>query len=102
AGPWNPAGLDFYDRLVDAILARGIDPAVTLYHWDHPQAIEDAGGWTSRDTPLRFADYAAGVAARLGDRVTRWITLNEPLSVITGNVLGFSRPAGPLGAAGIQ
>jgi beta-glucosidase len=77
-GPANRSGLDFYDRLVDALLAAGIAPATTLYHWDLPQELEDAGGWTVRDTALRFADYAAMVAERLGDRVALWTTLNEP------------------------
>jgi beta-glucosidase len=77
-GPANPAGLAFYDRLVDALLDRGIDPVATLFHWDLPQALEDAGGWLSRDTATRFADYAGLVADRLGDRVKLWITLNEP------------------------
>lgn len=77
-GPANPAGLAFYDRLVDALLADGIDPVATLFHWDLPQALEDKGGWMNRDTAHRFADYAALVAARLGDRVKMWITLNEP------------------------
>ncbi|GIG61251.1 beta-glucosidase [Longispora fulva] len=74
----NPRGLDFYDRLVDELVARGIEPIVTLYHWDLPQALEDTGGWTARDTAERFADYAAAVHDRLGDRVPTWTTLNEP------------------------
>jgi beta-glucosidase len=77
-GPAEPRGLDFYDRLVDTLLARGIDPVATLYHWDLPQPLEDAGGWLHRDTAHRFAEYADLVAARLGDRVRLWITLNEP------------------------
>jgi len=77
-GATNPAGLAFYDRLVDALLEQGIAPAVTLYHWDLPQALEDGGGWRSRDTAQRFAEYAALVHDHLGDRVQRWITLNEP------------------------
>jgi beta-glucosidase len=77
-GAPNPAGLAFYDRLVDALLAQGITPAVTLYHWDLPQALEDRGGWLDRDTAQRFADYEALVHDHLGDRVRRWITLNEP------------------------
>ena len=77
-GPANAAGLDHYDRLVDALLSRGIRPLPTLYHWDLPQALEDAGGWPERDTALRFADYAALVAQRLGDRVQVWSTHNEP------------------------
>ncbi|WP_217250054.1 GH1 family beta-glucosidase [Streptomyces sp. AC602_WCS936] len=78
-GPVNPVGLDFYDRLVDALLDAGITPNITLYHWDLPQALQDRGGWTVRDTAEHLADYASVVAARLGDRVTRWATLNEPL-----------------------
>ncbi|MGW4292137.1 GH1 family beta-glucosidase [Micromonospora chersina] len=77
-GPVNPRGLDFYDRLVDALLGRGIDPIVTLYHWDLPQALEDRGGWTARETAEHFADYALAVHQRLGDRVRTWTTLNEP------------------------
>jgi beta-glucosidase len=77
-GTVNARGLDFYERLVDELLSYGITPFVTLYHWDLPQALEDAGGWTNRDTALRFGDYAANVARRLGDRVQFWTTLNEP------------------------
>ncbi|MDG9673521.1 GH1 family beta-glucosidase [Micromonospora sp. DH14] len=77
-GPANPRGLDFYDRLTDTLLDRGIDPIVTLYHWDLPQALEDRGGWTNRDTAEHFATYATAVYARLGDRIDVWTTLNEP------------------------
>ena len=77
-GAANLAGLAFYDRLVDALLEQGISPALTLYHWDLPQALEDGGGWRNRDTAQRFAAYAALVHDHLGDRVQRWITLNEP------------------------
>ena len=79
SGPVNAKGLDFYDRLVDELGARGIAAVPTLFHWDLPQALEDTGGWLNRDTSHRFAEYAAVVADRLGDRVTRWITLNEPI-----------------------
>jgi beta-glucosidase len=79
SGVVNSRGLDFYDRLVDELGARGIAAVPTLFHWDLPQALEDAGGWLNRDTSHRFADYAAVVAERLGDRVGRWITLNEPI-----------------------
>jgi len=72
------ANLDFYDRLVDALLARDIRPVATLYHFDLPQSLEDAGGWANRDTAYRFADFAEAVAARIGDRVAMWNTLNEP------------------------
>jgi len=78
SGPVNQAGLDFYSRLVDGLLAVGIQPALTLYHWDLPQALEDAGGWPARDTAYRFADYAAIVFGALHDRVPMWATLNEP------------------------
>jgi beta-glucosidase len=77
-GPAVPAGLDFYSRLVDELLAHDVEPWVTLYHWDLPQALEDAGGWPVRDTAYRFAEYAQLVHACLGDRVTNWATLNEP------------------------
>ncbi|MFJ3901661.1 GH1 family beta-glucosidase [Streptomyces sp. NPDC090025] len=78
AGKVEPRGLDFYERLVDALLDAGIEPTPTLFHWDLPQALEDEGGWLNRETAYRFGEYAAVVADRLGDRVTRWITLNEP------------------------
>jgi beta-glucosidase len=78
AGRVNQAGLDYYKRLLDALAEREITPAVTLFHWDTPQALQDEGGWANRDTALRFAEYATIVAQALGDRVPRWITLNEP------------------------
>jgi beta-glucosidase len=77
-GPANPAGVAFYDRLVDELLAAGIEPWPTLYHWDLPQELEDAGGWPVRETAYRFAEYAALVYTALGDRVPAWTTLNEP------------------------
>ncbi|WP_103501740.1 MULTISPECIES: GH1 family beta-glucosidase [unclassified Streptomyces] len=77
-GPAVQSGLDFYRRLTDGLLERGITPVVTLYHWDLPQELEDAGGWPERETAERFAEYARLVAEGLGDRVTRWTTLNEP------------------------
>ncbi|GGT78859.1 MULTISPECIES: GH1 family beta-glucosidase [Streptomyces] len=77
-GPAVQKGLDFYRRLVDELLAAGIEPSLTLYHWDLPQDLEDAGGWPERATAERFAQYAGIVAGALGDRVTRWTTLNEP------------------------
>lgn len=78
SGRVNQAGLDHYERLVDGMLARSLVPYATLYHWDLPQALEDRGGWRSRDTALAFADYAAAVVERLGDRVASYATLNEP------------------------
>jgi beta-glucosidase len=77
-GPANAAGLDHYERLVDELVAHGITPVLTLYHWDLPQELEDSGGWGERDTAARFAEYAELVGARLGDRVPIWTTLNEP------------------------
>ncbi|GJF31621.1 beta-glucosidase [Kitasatospora sp. NE20-6] len=92
-GPANPAGLAFYDRLVDALLAAGITPLPTLFHWDLPQALEDDGGWLNRDTAYRFAEYTAAVADRLGDRVPAWITLNEPfVHMVYGYALGIHAP----------
>jgi beta-glucosidase len=77
-GTLNVSGLDFYDSLVDALLEAGIRPFATLYHWDLPQALQEEGGWASRATAEAFADYAAAVAKRLGDRVHDWVTHNEP------------------------
>jgi beta-glucosidase len=86
-------GLDFYDKLVDGLLTRGIDPVVTLYHWDLPQPLEDAGGWAERDTASRFADLALAAHGRLGDRVNSWITLNEPwCSAFLGYASGLHAP----------
>ncbi|MBC6459471.1 GH1 family beta-glucosidase [Actinomadura sp. HBU206391] len=92
-GPVNAAGLAFYDRLVDGLLEAGITPYPTLYHWDLPQVLQDRGGWPERDTAERFAEYAAVVAAALGDRVTEWTTLNEPLcSAWIGHLDGDMAP----------
>src|ERR1019366_8608007 len=92
-GPVNPAGLDYYDRLVDDLLAAGIRPFTTLYHWDLPSALQQAGGWAARETAALFADYSALVAARLGDRVTDWVTLNEPFcSAWIGHLEGRMAP----------
>ena len=92
-GPANQDGLDFYSRLVDALLDKGIQPIPTLYHWDLPQALEDAGGWPERDTAYRFAEYAGLVAERLGDRIPLWLTLNEPwCSAYLGYAAGVHAP----------
>ncbi|MBV0912081.1 GH1 family beta-glucosidase [Anianabacter salinae] len=77
----NPEGLDFYDRLVDGCLARGLAPFATLYHWELPSTLADKGGWANRDTALRFADFAGVVADRIGDRLASLATLNEPWCV---------------------
>lgn len=91
--PLNEKGLDFYDRLVDGLWARGIRPHLTLYHWDLPQALQDEGGWGNRDTIQRFADYAEVVTRRLGDRVDSISTLNEPWVVATlGHEKGIFAP----------
>jgi beta-glucosidase len=80
-GEVNPAGLDFYDRLIDELLEAGITPFPTLYHWDLPQVLEDAGGWPVRATAEAFAEYAAATVRRLGDRIIRWTTVNEPFVI---------------------
>ncbi|PSK99448.1 beta-glucosidase [Murinocardiopsis flavida] len=92
-GAPDPAGLDFYDRLVDSLLGAGIAPLPTLYHFDLPQELEDAGGWLERDTAERFADYTRIALDRLGDRVPRWITLNEPfVHMAYGYAFGVHAP----------
>ncbi len=92
-GAVNEAGLDFYDRLIDTMLAQRIEPYVTLYHWDLPQALQDKGGWANRDTAGYFADYTAAVVHRLGDRVKRWVTINEPwVATMQGHVKGNHAP----------
>ncbi|GAA0529721.1 GH1 family beta-glucosidase [Paractinoplanes ferrugineus] len=100
AGTGRPhsLGLAFYDRLVDGLLERGIAPVPTLFHWDLPQALEDQGGWLSRETSYRFAEYAGIVADKLGDRVRRWITLNEPIvHMAQGYAFGSHAPGRALG-----
>ncbi|PZQ89589.1 MAG: beta-glucosidase [Leifsonia xyli] len=102
SGAVNPAGLAFYSRLVDGLLERGIRPIATLYHWDLPQALEDAGGWPARDTAYRFAEYAARTAEVLGDRVHTWTTLNEPwCSAYLGYGSGAHAPGRTDGAAAL-
>jgi beta-glucosidase len=92
-GAANQRGIAFYDRLVDRLLERGVLPWVTLYHWDLPQELEDAGGWPARDTAYRFADYAEIAMNALGDRVTWWTTLNEPwCSAVLGYETGRHAP----------
>lgn len=92
-GGINRAGVAFYDRLVDRLLELGIEPYLTLFHWDLPQALEERGGWYSRDTAAAFAEYARIMAAQLGDRVDHWITLNEPwIHTVFGHILGTHAP----------
>lgn len=92
-GANNEKGLDFYDRLIDGLLEVGIDPCICLYHWDLPQLLADLGGWTNRDSPGWFADYAMLVARRYGDRVKRWATFNEQsVSTLCGFQWGWSPP----------
>ena len=92
-GPASKTGLDYYDRLTDGLLGAGITPVPTLFHWDLPQALEDAGGWLARETAHRFSDYAALTAGRLTDRIETWYTLNEPFVVTAyGYALGIHAP----------
>jgi beta-glucosidase len=92
-GPVNEKGLDYYRAVLDELAANDISPAVTLFHWDLPQELQDAGGWANRETALRFADYADIVVSALGDRVNRWITLNEPQVVAeNGYRIGHHAP----------
>ena len=104
-GTVNAAGLDFYDKLVDALVDGGIRPFITLYHWDLPQKLQDNGGWLSRDTVDAFVEYADVVTARLGDRVKHWMTHNEPWCIAhlghdSGeHAPGIKDPAGALRVA---
>jgi beta-glucosidase len=103
-GAVNPAGVDFYSRLVDGLRERGIRPVATLYHWDLPQVLEDAGGWPERATADAFAEYAAVLGTALGDRVHTWTTLNEPWCTAYlgygqgGHAPGRTEPAAALAA----
>ena len=102
-GAPNTKGLDFYSRLVDELLAADIMPWLTLYHWDLPQALEDAGGWPARDTAHRFVDYALTVHEALGDRVQNWTTLNEPwCSSFLSYTAGAHAPGRQSVEAGLQ
>jgi beta-glucosidase len=93
SGAVESRGLDFYDRLVDGLIARGITPWLCLYHWDLPQALQDQGGWLNRDMAQKFSDYARVVASRLGDRVKHWATFNEPnVHALFGHGIGEHAP----------
>ena len=103
SGQLNPAGVEFYRRLAEACLARGITPYATLYHWDLPQPLEDAGGWLNRDTAERFRDYAAATRQAFGDLITNWITLNEPwCSAFLGYATGVHAPGKTVGVASME
>ena len=92
-GQINPAGLDFYDHLVDKLLEAGIEPYATLYHWDLPQALQDEGGWPARATAEAFVEYAETLSKCLGDRVKYWVTFNEPfVSAFVGYQEGRHAP----------
>lgn len=93
-GAVNPKGLDFYSRLVDACLERGVEPWVTLYHWDLPEALQVRGGWAERDIVGWFGEYAGAVAEALGDRVKHWMIFNEPLSFVYGGHLAGAHAPG--------
>jgi Glycosyl hydrolase family 1 len=93
-GRINPAGLDYYDHLVDTLLAANIEPFITLHHWDYPQALQDRGGWVNRDNLPYFADFAALMVKRLGDRVRRWATLNEPDDISENDMDGVNTRRG--------
>jgi beta-glucosidase len=92
-GAFNPAGIAFYDRLVDRLLEAGQQPVATLYHWDLPQGLEDDGGWLNRETVERFAEYADHVGAALADRVAHWVPVNEPnVAALRGYATGTHAP----------
>ena len=92
-GKINQKGIDFYDRLIDGALSRGIEPWPTLYHWDLPQAAQDRGGWNNRECAYWFAEYAHEMAERFGDRIKNWVTINEPFcSAWLGHLYGVMAP----------
>ena len=93
-GALNPKGLAFYDRLIDALLEAGIESFVTLCHYDIPQVLEDRGGWIKREMTDWFADYAAAMVKHFGDRVTKWMTINEPICISDDHYGGTVEPPG--------
>lgn len=96
-GPANKAGLAFYDKLLDELLAAGIKPMATLFHWDMPEPLQHKGGWMTRDTAYRFADFALLAGEAFGDRVDKWVTINEPTTVtLNGYALGVHAPGATL------
>ncbi|WP_370893307.1 GH1 family beta-glucosidase [Janibacter sp. GXQ6167] len=103
AGAVNEEGLAFYDRLVDGLLEAGIEPCATLFHWDLPSALQEHGGWRSRETALRFGEYAQVVGERLGDRVAMWCPINEPaIFTMLGHAIGEHAPGLHLGFDSLQ
>ena len=93
AGRVSQAGLDHYRRVAEACLEQGIEPWVTLYHWDLPQGLRDVGGWTNRDTVFRYVDYVTTVGEAMGDLVKHWMLFSEPLNVvISGHLVGMFAP----------
>ncbi len=102
SGEFNPEGIAFYSNLVDALIEAGVQPVATLYHWDLPQELEDAGGWTNRDTAYKFAAYAERMAQELGSRISVWTTLNEPwCAAYLGYAAGVHAPGRTDGAAAL-
>ncbi|MBX3098424.1 MAG: beta-glucosidase [Salinibacterium sp.] len=96
-GPANPAGIAFYDKLLDELLAAGISPMATLFHWDMPEPLQHRGGWMNRDTAYRFADFALLAGESFGDRIDKWVTINEPTTVtLNGYALGVHAPGATL------
>lgn len=93
-GRINLAGLDFYDRLTDALMAANIEPFITIHHWDYPQALYEDGGWIKRDNLHHFADFSAIVSKRLGDRICKWTTFNEPGVIATDGYIGGEHAPG--------
>jgi len=103
SGEFNPEGIAFYSNLVDALIEAGVQPVVTLYHWDLPQELEDDGGWTNRDTAIKFGAYAERMAREFGDRISVWTTLNEPwCSAYLGYGSGVHAPGVVDGAAALS
>ena len=103
SGAWNAKGLDFYERLVDGLLQRGVRPYLTLNHWDLPDALQASGGWANRDTVQRFVEYALAVNARLGDRIAAITTHNEPWVMATlGHETGLFAPGVKSRATAVQ
>ena len=101
-GEVNQAGVDFYHRLIDALLAHGIEPIVTVYHFDLPQALDEQGGWNNRATIDAFADYCRILFSEYGSKVTYWLTINEQnMMILHGDAVGTTGQAGATGKKGL-